>query len=752
MSVTAFIQFSASSIQQQIVYAQTPTCENQPISGNAVMASGSQSTNPPSNVVDNNLGTRWSNLGRGSWIQTDLGAEKTVCYVDIAWYNGNERRYTFVISVSIDGTTFSNVLSTTSSGTTSSSERYNFADVNARFVRVTVNGNTQNDYAAITEIDVYAFTPTTTPPPPPPTNQPPAANAGIDQTVNEGTTGVTLSGGSSTDSDGTITSYSWRQTAGPTVTLSSTNTATVRFDAPSVTADTTLTFELTVTDNGGASASDTVNVLVKNVDQTPPPPPSGSIYHYEPYGTFSGSNYTDVSSTASLQLTTFSVASWFRTSTNFASNAFIVNKGGSGSDTSGQNMNYGIFMSTTENIVAEFETRTGVDHIITSPNIYNDGQWHYAVATYDGSATLRLYIDGIQVASKSTAGAVPDNTGTQPVRIGANSRSVAGFFTGNADEVRVWNRALTAQEVTDQYNNGIFNTNGQVLYLPFGTSTTPPPPPPPPTTSNFNIAAVGDWGCNSNTDRTITNIQGKNPELILGLGDYSYQSTANCWLQKVDPIDEKMEITIGNHDDESSSLLNQYLRHFGLTSQYYSFNFQNIHFTVMSTELSLGVGSSQYNFVRNDLAQAASNPNIDWIVVFYHKLAYTSPTNHAAESTLRNAYHPLFDQYGVDLVLQGHNHNYQRTFPLMYNSASPSNPIRTSTSTDTYNDPAGQVYATVGTGGISLYDLSSKASFVVTQSKTYGILNIDVLNNGTTLDATFYANDGTIKDHFSITK
>jgi hypothetical protein len=172
------------------------------------------------------------------------------------------------------------------------------------------------------------------------------------------------------------------------------------------------------------------------------------------------------------------VASWFRTSTDFASNAYIVNKGGSGSDTTGQNMNYGISMSTTENIIAEFETRTGVDHIITSPNRYNDGQWHYAVGTYDGT-NLRLYIDGAQVATKTTGGAVPDNTGTQPVRIGANSRTLNQYFTGNADEVRVWNRALTAQEVSDQYNNGIFNTNGQVLYLPFGTSTPPPPPPPP---------------------------------------------------------------------------------------------------------------------------------------------------------------------------------------------------------------------------------------------------------------------------------
>ncbi|MDQ3970708.1 MAG: PKD domain-containing protein, partial [Thermoproteota archaeon] len=228
------------------------------------------------------------------------------------------------------------------------------------------------------------------------------------------------------------------------------------------------------TNDGVARDTWTIN----KPSSTPPPPPPESKYNYAPYATLSGSNYTQVSSTASLQLTTFSVASWFRTSTDFASNAYIVNKGGSGSDTTGQNMNYGISMSTTENIIAEFETRTGVDHIITSPNRYNDGQWHYAVATYDGTTTLRLYIDGVQVASKSTAGAVPDNTGTQPVRIGANSRTLNQYFTGNADEVRVWNRALTSTEVSNAYNSGTFNTNGQVLYLNFGT--TPPPSNTPP--------------------------------------------------------------------------------------------------------------------------------------------------------------------------------------------------------------------------------------------------------------------------------
>ena len=101
---------------------------------------------------------------------------------------------------------------------------------------------------------------------------------------------------------------------------------------------------------------------------------------------------------------------------------------------------------------------------------YSDGNWHYAVGIYDiGTSTLRLYIDGVQVASSvAPAGTVPDNIGTQPVRIGANSlaSSSPGYFTGNVDEVRVYNRALTALEISDYYNNKApASTSGQLLYL-----------------------------------------------------------------------------------------------------------------------------------------------------------------------------------------------------------------------------------------------------------------------------------------------
>ncbi|HET7149661.1 MAG TPA: Ig-like domain-containing protein, partial [Candidatus Nitrosopolaris sp.] len=114
--------------------------------------------NVPANVLDNNLGTRWSNLGVGSFIQADLGGQKTICSVDIAWYRGNPRVNSFVISVSSDGTSFTNVFTGKSSGTTLSAEKYSLpTSVTTRFVRVTVNGNTENNWASITELSVDGF-------------------------------------------------------------------------------------------------------------------------------------------------------------------------------------------------------------------------------------------------------------------------------------------------------------------------------------------------------------------------------------------------------------------------------------------------------------------------------------------------------------------------------------------------------------------------------------------------------------------
>lgn len=193
------------------------------------------------------------------------------------------------------------------------------------------------------------------------------------------------------------------------------------------------------------------------------------FYHYEPYFVATGSSYSVKGDDPSLRLTKFTLAAWFNTTKDYSGDANIVNKGGMGNDSFGQNLNYGLYLDGEEHIKAGFETQNSTDYFVISPSSYSDGLWHYAVLSYDGS-TLRLYVDGQQVAFNSTSGAIPDNTGTQSLRVGANPLQPDGYFNGTVDEVRIWNRSLTTVEVTDAYNTGNFDTTGQLIVMRFGGS------------------------------------------------------------------------------------------------------------------------------------------------------------------------------------------------------------------------------------------------------------------------------------------
>jgi hypothetical protein len=80
--------------------------------------------------------------------------------------------------------------------------------------------------------------------------------------------------------------------------------------------------------------------------------------------------------------------------------------------------------------------------------------------------------------------------------------------------------------------------------------------------ADFNFAAVGDWGCNSNTKSTVTNIQDKKPERVIGLGDYSYAPTVTCWLSTINPIKSIIRINIGNQDNNTDEGNSQYMNAF----------------------------------------------------------------------------------------------------------------------------------------------------------------------------------------------
>ncbi|MGB8102491.1 MAG: Ig-like domain-containing protein, partial [Nitrososphaeraceae archaeon] len=139
--------------------ASTPTSCNSNLVIGGITSSGNQNTFPPTNAIDNNFNTKWfSTFLVNPWINLDLGSQKSICSVDIAWADGNSRQYSFVISASTDGSTFANVFSGKSKGTTTSPEKYSFAEAQARFVKITItqsHAGSSRSIAQISEIDVF---------------------------------------------------------------------------------------------------------------------------------------------------------------------------------------------------------------------------------------------------------------------------------------------------------------------------------------------------------------------------------------------------------------------------------------------------------------------------------------------------------------------------------------------------------------------------------------------------------------------
>jgi len=295
--------------------------------------------------------------------------------------------------------------------------------------------------------------------------------------------------------------------------------------------------------------------------------------------------------------------------------------------------------------------------------------------------------------------------------------------------------------------------------------------------TGFNIAAVGDIGCGSasegNPKLTLNNIHSHIPELFLALGDLSYQEKSDCFVEMIESIIgiNKTKIVIGNHDDgesEDANLTEEYLNAFNLDKlnqglPYYSFDYQNVHFLALYTHGGRHEkGDDQYRFADEDLEKASLNENIDWIIVFFHKPAYTSFCSPGCRGEERpphspflpiREYHDLFDKYNVTLALQAHNHFYERNFPIeRINKDTPKiHKEQNYSYTKTQKVPT--IFITVGTGGAPLYSLGDVHPHSVKQLKEFGFLNIDV--EGKKITGSFYANNdanGKPRDQFIVSK
>lgn len=189
----------------------------------------------------------------------------------------------------------------------------------------------------------------------------------------------------------------------------------------------------------------------------------------------------------------------------------------------------------------------------------------------------------------------------------------------------------------------------------------------------LRIAALGDSGNDSTDQYEVASAMAQwSPDLLLHTGDIAYNSgTTQEFIDNVftvySDIFSRIPFygSIGNHDFTTDAA-GPYKNFFETptnsgTEDYYSFTYdKQVHIVSLNANLDYSVGSTMYNWLNQDLADHVNTP---WIIVFFHQPVYSSG-EHGSTVDMQTTIQPLFEQYGVDLVLNGHDHNYERFSPI----------------------------------------------------------------------------------------
>lgn len=243
--------------------------------------------------------------------------------------------------------------------------------------------------------------------------------------------------------------------------------------------------------------------------------------------------------------------------------------------------------------------------------------------------------------------------------------------------------------------------------------------------SALRIAAVGDSGTGDPAQyRVAGQIARWKPQVLLHTGDVVYPDGAepDYTAEFFGPYHDILPTTpvfpaLGNHDAiQIDGFLGVFIlpgaRSRSSTERYYSADYGNAHFTVLDTNQSFSPGSAQRSWVESDLARSARRPGRWRFVILHHPPFSDGP--HGGSASVQQELVPLFERYGVDAVLSGHDHAYQRTDPYSA-SGNPSTALR---------------YFVTGGGGAGLYGQQTSAPPIVRYFARYHFLGM-IIEHGT---------------------
>ena len=317
--------------------------------------------------------------------------------------------------------------------------------------------------------------------------------------------------------------------------------------------------------------------------------------------------------------------------------------------------------------------------------------------------------------------------------------------------------------------------------------------PAPDSDRSSRIWVLGDAGTGTADQTRVRdayyNFTGAtHTDLWLQLGDNAYENGSDAEYQAklfdvyADMLRKSVTwSTIGNHDTAGSSSPPASLPYFQMfnfpttaqaggvasgSKNYYSFDYGNIHFISLdSMASSRDAGSAMLNWLQSDLAANTKQ----WTIAFWHHPPYSKGTHDSDDDIesieMRQNALPILENFGVDLVLSGHSHNYERSYLIDGHygaSSSFTNAMKKNggsgrpTESGAYSKPLGPssrqgaVYTVAGSSGKveSGGALNHPAMFV--SLRELGSVVIDA--SATRLDVTFLGDTGTVRDSFTIGK
>jgi hypothetical protein len=249
------------------------------------------------------------------------------------------------------------------------------------------------------------------------------------------------------------------------------------------------------------------------------------------------------------------------------------------------------------------------------------------------------------------------------------------------------------------------------------TSLTPPATTDTPSPSGDPIlVGAGDIaGCESEGDELTASLLDNIPGTVFTTGDNAYvNGTASEFMECYDPSWGRHKArtypSAGNHDYNTEGAAG-YFGYFGPVAGepgkgYYSYDLGSWHIIVLNSNIRVGAGSEQEQWLRADLA---AHP-VACTLAYWHHPRFSSGQHHGSIVRMQPLWQALYE-HGADVVLAGHEHNYERFAPQ--DPQGTADPVR------------GIRQFVIGSGGRSFYPLTSSiANSEVQNDDTYGVLKL----------------------------